>query len=307
MDNFVHINANTRYCGLLGYPVRHSASPSFQNAALSFLHLNWRYLAMEVHPKSLFHAIEGAKSMGFIGLNLTVPHKETGFKLANKVNPTAQILGAINTICFEGLNKDGEWLPIRNWKNDSPVEVRSVGYYTDSDAITASLKENFGFVSAQKSILILGAGGAGRVAALRLSAEGAKKIYIINRTVQKAENLAEEIHSHYPGTKVILQYPDPSEKVDLILNATSLGLKSSDPIPLDINQFSMRQAKYAFDMIYRPAETPFLTMARQSGCQIANGINMLLYQGAASLELWTGLPAPIEIMRKALIENIYHN
>ena len=152
-------------------------------------------------------------------------------------------------------------------------------------------------------ILLLGAGGAGRTAALKLASERVSELWLINRTPSKADAVAKEIRERQPGVKVETGYP--SGRVDLVLNATSLGLKPDDPSPLDGGQFALRQAGAVYDMIYRPAETALLKAAQAAGCRTANGLGMLLYQGAKALELWTGQTAPLETMREALTKNLY--
>lgn len=154
-----------------------------------------------------------------------------------------------------------------------------------------------------KRILLLGAGGAGRVAALKLAVEGVGQLHLVNRTQAKAEALATEITQAFPGTTVRVGYPLGA--VDLALNATSAGLRPEDPLPFDADRFDLRQVAAVYDMIYRPVETAFLKAARSAGCRTANGLGMLLYQGAAALELWTGRDAPIGVMREALQRNIY--
>ncbi|MDI9400974.1 MAG: shikimate dehydrogenase [Verrucomicrobiota bacterium] len=298
------INASTRYCGLFGCPVRHSASPAFQNAGILAMGLNWRYLALEVLPENLPGAIEGAKAMGFIGLNLTVPHKEQAFRLADEVEDSARLLGSINTLLFEGLTEEG-WLPVRDWGGNTPRQIRSVGYNTDAEAIIRALGEDLGFSPAGKKILILGTGGAGRVAALRLATEGAAALYLVNRTLSKAESLRREIETHYPALRVHIGYPPQTETVDLVMNSTSLGLREADPLPWDGQQFCLKRSALAFDMIYRPACTPFLEAARAAGCRSANGLSMLLYQGVTALKLWSGAEPPVETMRAALREHVY--
>jgi shikimate dehydrogenase len=299
------INASTRYCGLFGCPVRHSASPAFQNAGIAAMGLNWRYLALEVLPENLSRAIEGAKAMGFVGLNLTVPHKEQAFRLADEVEDSARMLGSVNTLKFEGLTAEGAWLPVRDWGQETPQQIRSVGYNTDAEAIIRALKEDLQFNPEGKKILILGAGGAGRVAALRLAAESAAKLFLVNRTLSKAQSLSREIETHAPNVRVRIGYPPETQPVDLVLNSTSLGLKESDPLPWDDQQFCLKRAARAFDMIYRPACTPFLQAAKDAGCRVANGLSMLLYQGVTSLKLWSGAEPPVETMRTALKEHIY--
>ena len=119
----------------------------------------------------------------------------------------------------------------------------------------------------------------------------------------KAEAVAREIGRLHPSAKLTLGYP--SARVDLVVNATSLGLKENDPLPFSEREFSLSAAGAVFDMIYRPAETPLLKLARAAGCRTANGLGMLVYQGARALELWSGKPAPIETMRRALAKNVY--
>jgi shikimate dehydrogenase len=285
-----------------GHPIKHSASPAMQNAAIAELGLNWRYLAFEVHPDDLRPAIEGAKRMNFIGLNLTVPHKLLAVDMVDVLDESAKLWGAVNTIRFEGKDSSGNWLPLREFA-DAPREIRSYGFNTDAEAITRALKEDLGINLAGAKVLQLGAGGAGRTAALKLASENVSELYLVNRTKRKAEQVAAEIRDRHPKVKVHTSYP--SGKVDLLLNATSLGLKSDDGLPYAEDQFDLRRAEAVYDMIYRPAQTLLLQSAKAAGCRTANGIGMLLYQGAKALEIWTGQAAPIDTMRKALEKNVY--
>jgi shikimate dehydrogenase len=281
-----------------GHPIRHSASPAMHNPAMAALGLNWRYLAFEVHPDNLRTAIAGAKAMKFIGLNLTVPHKLLAAEMVDALDDSARTWGAVNTIRFEAKGRDGQWQPLHAFA-EPPDEMRAHGFNTDADAITRALREDLNFEPRGKSVLLLGAGGAGRVAALKLAQEGVGELHLVNRTISKAEQLATELKS----VRVNVGYP--SHEVDLVLNATSLGLKGEDPSPIDANSFALSHARAAYDMIYRPAETLFLRAAKEAGCRTANGLGMLLYQGAKALELWTGKIAPIAIMREALMKNVY--
>jgi len=361
------INASTRYCAVYGHPVKHSASPAMQNAGIAALGLNWRYLAFEVHPDDLWAAIEGAKAMRFIGINLTVPHKVPAMSLVNLADKDARLCGAVNTIRFEGLDEQGQWWPLHRFdtggsgwpdgqrrrglqtsflspaltplsKNPSPLtprpsvgeaglrkenrsrrvvgktgaverladaprEVLSHGFNTDADAIPRALREDLGLNLAGARVLLLGAGGAGRTAALKLAGEKVSELFLMNRTRSKAEAVAKEIGDRHPDVKVTIGYP--AQPVELILNATSLGLKADDPLPLDEKQFSLGRAGAVYDMVYRPAETWLLKAAKAAGCRTANGLGMLLYQGASALELWSGQAAPVEVMRRALESNVY--
>ncbi len=294
------ITAATRYCAVFGQPIRHSASPAMQNAGIAALGLDWRYLAFEVPPGRLPEAIAGCRAMKFVGLNLTVPHKILALGLVDELDASARQWGAVNTIRFEGRDpSSGGWRPVGEFSGSAPDELRAVGFNTDADAVIASLEEDLGLAARGLKGVILGAGGgAGRVAALRLASGGAAELHLLNRTRSKAEEVAAEITHRHPATRVSVGYP--SGRVDLILNATSLGLKPADELPVDTARFPLQQAASAYDMVYRPAVTPFLSAARGAGCRTANGLGMLLHQGAKALELWSGRPAPANIMKLAL-------
>lgn len=313
-----NINASTRLCAVYGCPIRHSASPAIHNAAFAALGLNWRYLAFEVHPDHLSAAMEGARAMGFAGLNLTVPHKLLAFDLVDALDKSAKQWGAVNTIRFEGRSSRNRWLPLREFgvprssgrspaghppENEIPQKIRAVGFNTDADAIITALREDLGMKLRGAKVLLLGAGGAGRTAALRMAAENVAQIFLLNRTSSKAEAVAVEIKRRFRSVRVALGCPESN--VDLLINATSLGLKPQDQLPFDTKRFSLKQVASVYDMIYRPAETLLLKTARRAGCRTANGLGMLLYQGAKAFEIWTGQRAPLEVMRRALEKNIY--
>jgi shikimate dehydrogenase len=295
------INALTRYCAVYGHPIRHSASPAMQNAGIAALSLNWRYLAFEVHPDNLRAAIRGAQAMGFIGLNLTLPHKILAFEMVDALDESARTWKTVNTIRFEGRDATGAWKPLREC-GDLPAEVRAHGFNTDADAIALAIEEDLRMKLEGAKVLLLGAGGAGRTAALKLAAEKVSELFLVNRTQSKAEELAAEIRACGSTTAARVGYPPG--KVDLLINATSLGLKPEDPLPLDGHQFALRNAAAVYDMIYRPARTRLLDSAEACGCRTANGLGMLLYQGAKALEIWSGLQPPLEVMRAALEQNI---
>ncbi len=261
------------------------------NAAFAALGLNWRYLAFEVHPDNLRAAIAGARAMQFAGLNLTVPHKLLAVDMVDALDDSAKTWGAVNTIHFK--------------PGDGSGAVRAVGYNTDADAVVTALREDLEVELRGAKVLLLGAGGAGRTAALRLASENVAELFLVNRTPGKAEALASEIKRQFPSVKVTTGHPPAA--VELVLNATSLGLKPGDPSPLDEKQFSLRQARAVYDMIYNPAETALLKMAKAAGCRTANGLGMLLHQGARAFEIWTGKSAPLEVMRRALEVEVYQS
>lgn len=301
------ISATTRYCAVFGHPVRHSASPAMHNVALEALGLDWRYLAFDVEAAHLEASLEGASRMGFIGLNLTVPHKLGAHRWVAELDDAARFWGAVNTICFESRNEAGEWCSVGTLAPEQIGEVRARGYNTDADAIIRAIQEDLAMELRGLRVVLLGAGGAGRVAAVKLAASGVTHLHLINRTREKSALVAKEIRQHFPQVGVFIDYPDQhaGQRVDLVVNATSLGLQPTDAMPLDEWLCPLKKVGAVYDMIYRPAETALMARARAGGCRVANGLGMLLYQGAAALELWTGKSAPLGVMRAALNRNIY--
>jgi shikimate dehydrogenase len=287
-SNLAPINAATRLCAVLGSPIAHSASPAMHNAAFAALGLNWRYLAFEVNPNYLRAAIAGVQAMNFAGLNLTVPHKLLAVDMVDALDASAKKWGAVNTVKFE-LGTDGQ--------------SRAIGFNTDADAITQALREDLKLDPRGAKVLLLGAGGAGRTAALKLASEQVAELFLVNRTPSKAEEIAGEIKTQFPSVNVAVGFPKAG--VDLVVNATSLGLKADDASPLDESRFSLKKTRAVYDLIYRPAETKLLAAAKAAGCQTANGLGMLLHQGAKAFEIWTGQPAPLAVMRRALEQNVY--
>lgn len=270
-----------------------------QNAGIAELGLPWKYLAFDVLPTDLPSVIHGAAAMRYVGLNLTVPHKLLAVPLMDELDQSAKEWGAVNTVVFEGCAGDEKWLPISRIPAENIEKVRSRGYNTDADAIVRAIQEAFELQSlAGSTILLLGAGGAARAAALRLAAELPARLNLINRTPEKAEALATEIRERHPGVKAEVGYP--AGPADIVLNGTSLGLKDTDGLPLDETLFPLTRSRMVYDMIYKPAETRLLARARGLGCKTSNGLGMLLYQGARALELWSGRPAPVEVMKSAL-------
>jgi shikimate dehydrogenase len=300
---FPVINAATRLCAVYGFPIRHSASPAMHNAAFAKLGLNWRYLAFEVQPDNLRDAIAGARAMQFSGLNLTVPHKLLAMKIVDALDESSKTWGAVNTVRFEARDADGKWQPLHHFTESISGEIRTQGFNTDSDGIARSLREDLGLKLAGLKVLQVGTGGAGQVAALRLAMENVAELSLVDYVMSKAEAVATEIRRRYPRVQVATGFP--KGKVDLLLNATPIGLKPGDPSPVDEKQYLLRDARAVYDMIYKPAETKLLALAKAAGCRTSNGLGMLLHQGAASFEIWTGQPAPIDVMRRALEQNVY--
>jgi shikimate dehydrogenase len=223
--------------------------------------------------------------------------------MMDQLDESAEKWGAVNTVRFEGRTADGEWRPLCRFAQAGPCEVRSHGFNTDAYGLLASLKEDLGMCLEKGRVLLLGAGGAGRVATLQLAEEGVADLFLVNRTMDKAEALAGEIGRRFPGVHALAGYP-PRE-VDLVINATSLGLRSEDPLPMDPDRFSLTDTKALYDMVYRPAQTRLMECAQDAGARAANGLGMLLHQGAKAFEILAGQPAPVEVMRAALNKEIY--
>ena len=273
-----------------------------QNAGIAALGLDWRYVAFDVAPEDLRAAITGAKAMKFIGLNLTVPHKLLALGLVDALDDSARAWGAVNTIRFEAQDARGAWQPLASFA-EVPNEIRAHGFNTDADAIARAIREDLKLELRGARVLLLGAGGAGRAAALKLAHEGVAELHLINRTSSKAEEVARDIRQQCPAVRVEVGYP--RGRVNLLLNATSLGLKPDDSLPLDESAFALTNADAVYDMIYRPVETALMKASKAAGCRVANGLGMLLHQGGRALEIWSGKAAPLEVMRRALEEYVY--
>jgi shikimate dehydrogenase len=279
------INGQTRIAAVLGHPIAHTASPAMHNAAFSKLGLNARYVALDVEPASLKEVLTGLAAAGFMGVNLTVPHKILALKHVDKIEKSALQLGAVNAIHVS--QKKGRAL--------------LHGYNTDGYGLIQALKEDFSFSPKGKTIAILGCGGAGRGVAIQLALCGVRKLILLNRTKSKAQEVARRIRS----LKLKTDCAFAPEKCDLLIQATSLGLKASDPLPLSASELKALAPRLLFDIVYRPAETPLMRLAKKQKIRTSNGLGMLLHQGAKAFEIWTGRKAPIEVMRRALKNEIY--
>lgn len=270
---------------LFGDPVAHSLSPAMQNAALQAAGIDGLYIPWRVQSAGLPTAFESLRRMeNFGGANVTVPHKEQAFALVDALTPEAAAVGAVNTIVAKG----GHLL----------------GANTDGLGFLRSLQEEANFLPRGKLAVILGAGGAARAVAVSLAEAGAEPLVIVNRTVERAQSLAEFVHREIGTSTVGLGLDDPRmaamvRDCALLVNATSVGLSPSDPPPIDPTL--LRQRMLVYDLIYRPRETALLREATKQGCQILGGLGMLLYQGALAFELWTGQKPSEEAMRQALV------
>jgi len=280
----MQIDGETRLAAVFGDPIRHTASPAMHNAAYRHLKMNWCYLACQVNPANLDAALRGIREMNFVGVNLTVPHKIFALALVDEVDPVAHRLGAVNTVVVTPNKK-------------------LMGYNTDGYGLVQALKDDFRLKLKGKRVTVLGAGGAGRAAVIQCAMEGATELCLINRTVSKAEELAAEVRKSFPRVQVNVGELWAGG-YDLLINATSLGLKPDDPSPIKSNL--LPNFAHIFDMIYRPAETKLLKDAKRARCKTANGLSMLLHQGAKAFQIWSGQTAPVTAMRRALHKAVYN-
>lgn len=271
--------------GVMGDPVRQSKSPIMHNCALQELGIHGTYAALHVKPDALSDAIRGIRALGYLGVNVTIPHKVTVMEYLDEIDDAARLIGAVNTIV-----------------NDSG---RLIGYNTDGIGYVRSLKEEVERNLRGKRILILGAGGAARGIVHALMQEEPERIWIANRTVERAQELAVDFRTLGPivglGTE---QIADIYEEVDVIINTTSVGMfPHTEDVP--VNTDWLRPEMIVSDLIYNPLETKFLRLAKQRGCRIHGGLGMFVYQGAYAFEYWTGKTAPVEAMRQAVLQSLY--
>jgi shikimate dehydrogenase len=276
---------------LVGYPVSHSLSPIMQKAAFDALHIEASYVLWETQQDQLAGKIASIRSSGMLGANVTIPYKEDVMQLVDECDPLAARIGAINTI----VNHDG----------------RLYGYNTDAPGFITALKEfdAYPFDCTGKKVVILGTGGAARAAAVGLLEKGIDEVMLLGRTEAHLQNIVRHLNTfsvkidritHIRGA--LFGYPEARKflsNADLVVNATPIGLKVNDSkLLIDVNVLPI--TALVMDMIFNPSFTPLLRTARAHGCQVLNGLSMLLYQGALAFELWTGCPAPIEIMQNAI-------
>lgn len=277
------INGATRLYGILGHPVAGSLSPAMHNAAFQALGINAAYVPFPVPPERLAEAVAGLSAAGVGGFNLTVPHKLAILPLLDEITPTAQAIGAVNTVrCEAG---------------------RLSGTNTDGAGLLASLAEELDWQPGGKTVLLLGAGGAARGIAFALLAAGAATLLIANRTPARAGELAAHCKAAFP--KANLDTPAWTELAGLgphlLINATTVGM-GDGASPADLEPLGVSEG--VVDIVYSPLETPLLRNAAQRGLPTLNGLGMLLHQGALAFGFWTGQEAPLDVMREALLAGL---
>jgi len=280
------ISGKTRICGLIGDPIEHTMSPAMQNAAFRDKGIDYIYVPFRVKPENLGKAIEGMRALNIRGLNVTIPHKVAVIPFLDELDDLAEKIGAVNTI----VNEDGI--------------LR--GYNTDATGFLRALLES-GIELEDKNIVILGAGGASRAISLTL-AQGGANLVILNRLLELdwAEELAGRISQICTSEVKALELNRQNllrtlEKATLLVNATSVGMSPSiDQTPVDSDL--LRHDLIVFDIVYNPVKTRLLKEAEAVGAKTVSGVEMLVWQGALAFELWTGLKAPVELMREETIK-----
>ncbi len=275
---------------VLGHPIKHSISPPMHNAALAQMALNdrrfgsWKYFRFDIAPEDLPAALKKFYVRRFKGLNLTVPHKIIAFGLPDvAVTPAAQPIGAVNTL----LRTEHGW----------------TGHNTDGYGLATGIQEDLQRDLRGADIVLLGAGGAARGAAVECLQRSCASLTILNRTPKAMDELIELIStldSKVPLRGIALKDLSSVPAGALVINATSAGLKPDDPLPVNLR--SLVRPAGVYDMIYNPLETPFLAQARALGIPAANGLSMLVHQGVRALEIWTNATVPVEAMRDAVVK-----
>jgi shikimate dehydrogenase len=275
---------------VLGDPVAHSASPPMHNAALAACGIDARYCRLHVQADELEEALELLWEKGFIGVNCTIPHKLNALADMDEVDEDANRAGGVNTIVVGA----GGHLK---------------GSSTDGAGLVRALKEQFNVEVQDLRVLVLGAGGgAGRAVAKQCAFSGARRLILINRSPEKLQPLHDTIIESYPRERLfICPWEEPTlaaalDHADLVVNCSSVGMKPGDPSPIPAALLSRGHLLY--DTIYTAERTPLMLAADQAGARSANGLSMLLHQGALSFEKWFDRPAPVDVMRQALEEAV---
>jgi shikimate dehydrogenase len=260
---------------VLGHPVKHSVSPAMHNAAIQKMRLansrfnDWNYFRFDVPPQDLGRALPLFHRHNFYGLNLTLPHKVDALELIRGISADGKRMGAVNTLVWD--------------------EFGYNGFNTDGYGLQRGLERDLGVTLQGATILLLGSGGAARAAAVQCVLQGCARLCIGNRSPERLSGLMEVVHA-IPGgasaeTFALSQLPESLPQQGIVINATSLGLKADDAAPINVSQ--LPRGWKVYDMIYNPAATTLLQEASAHGLPVANGLSMLVQQGARALEIWS--------------------
>ena len=272
---------------VIGHPIKHSVSPAMHNAAIAKLRPinsrfnDWAYYRFDIAPEDLAEAVPLFYKHNFLGLNLTIPHKVQAMDMLHGVSPDGERMGAVNTLVWG--------------------EHGYHGFNTDGYGLKNGLEADLGVKLRGSTVILLGSGGAARAAAVQCMLEGCKKLYVGNRSVERLEQLMAVLHAMPGGDRVeaftLGNLPADLPEQGLLVNATSLGLKETDPAPFDVRILTKTWAVY--DMVYNPDNTRLLQEARSQGLRAANGLSMLVHQGVRSLEIWSHADVDAHSMMRA--------
>ena len=284
-----NITGKTKLTGVMGYPVDHTLSPQMHNTQFEKLKLDFIYVPFSVKPEEVEHAVAGIRALNMVGVNVTVPHKEAVIPYLDDITPLARTLGAVNTI-----------------KNEEGVLI---GDNTDGYGFEKSVEEDADFHLKDHSLVIIGTGGAGRAIAITAAFSQAIKIILVDVVLEKAQKIIREFTSK--PELMALKQPElaalsPNDEAlkvvladcDLIVQATPLGMKPEDPLP--ISPECLPEGKVVCDIVYVRKTTPFLDLALQKNCRIVHGLGMLVHQGARAFEIWTGQKPDTSLMKQTV-------
>ncbi len=277
------VTGTTKVLGVLGNPIEHTFSPQLHNTISKHLNVDTIYVPFRVEKEDLQDAVKGLKALNVIGFNVTIPYKKEIMKYLDENSREALLMGAVNTV-----------------KN---IDGRFYGYNTDGEGFSRAFKEETGTDFKGKDVVILGAGGAARAIATKTAIEGAGRIHIINRTPERAKEIADLVNNNV--RKIVNAYwnkDDAAVEVfnhcDVIINTIPVGMyPDTDAVPMD-DRYSFSSHQIVYDTIYNPAKTKFLSLAEQKGCKIINGLGMLFYQGIFAYEIWTGIKLPNDFVKE---------
>ncbi|HHX17970.1 MAG TPA: shikimate dehydrogenase [Clostridium sp.] len=284
MNIDTRVTGQTKLLGIIGNPVEHSISPILHNTLSSLLGLDLVYVPLKVEKEDLSIVVRALKSLDFVGFNVTIPYKKEIMKYIDENSIEAILMGAVNTV--------------------KRIDGKLYGYNTDAEGFLTSFKEEAQTSFEGKKVILIGAGGVARPIAVKIASEGAEKISIVNRTKEKAIELAETVNENVKEIVQVYNYEDKTfkmavEESDIIINTTSVGMTPDvNSTPISGNYFNGNQIVY--DVIYTPAETKLLKDAKKKGCKTINGLGMLFYQGIKAYEIWTGVK-----LSEENIEDIY--
>lgn len=278
----MQITGKTKLLGVIGDPIAHSLSPVMHNAAIAHLGLDYIYLPFQIKPEDLSVAIEGFRAINLQGFNITIPHKQAIIPLLAEISSTARLVGAVNTV----------YQTPQGW----------AGTNTDVQGFIAPLKKMRDWQGTQ--VLILGYGGAARAVVAGCQQLGCKEIHVAGRNSEKLLDFWQS-WADFPGLVSIHPWEQRAillPHVDLVVNTTPIGTTPDvHTSPVELSMTGLKSGAIAYDLIYNPAKTLFLHQAEQAGATILNGLEMLVQQGAAALEMWLGCPVPLDVMQQSLV------